>query len=228
MRGNCACTNQIQAACGSGRKPDMFIPPAEPCPKPGYIPVGCIGSLTFTNAAVINPGETATYRIPTYQPLMLAAILFVGVDANVGTAVISDIRVAGQPLFSRVESGNFGDAAQVAGLGQLTGLNSALYEAGLNPLPPQDYFDNNVPLEIDVTNPASATAPVAANEATIRLYLSNMYEVYGDGSFGMPPLGNFSKEGTRPKGYDTVIRVLRSLARSGQMALAEAEKSLVG
>lgn len=165
-------TNTLGQCMGGGFR--SYAPAAlERGCQAGFIPPGCKGSIGVRLAAA---------AITTIDPFQVTRIIAIMDTGSAATAVISQITVDGQPLFPTLAT-----VSTDPGLGLISTLTPALYEAGGNPLPPMPNINN--------THPALITSAVGAIVIAYRVYLGNPAadDVFLDdkdaGAVGKPPGG---------------------------------------
>lgn len=129
---------------GGGHCPDRgsgFQSQARPASlggcAPGTVPPMCDTTIRIQGAKAVAGLESI--EIGPYQSLQLLAIVDLAATPGV---TLDDLLINEQSVFSKFKA-DVGTAFFVAGLGDLANLTPALYDAGLNPIPPTPLSDQN-------------------------------------------------------------------------------------
>lgn len=143
--------NDNLGECMGGGFRSYAPPPLAAGCAPGYIPPGCKGSIGVRLAAS---------AVTTVNPFQVTRVIAIMDTGSAATATITNLQVDGQSLFPPLET-----ASTDPGLGLISTLTPALYEAGGNPLPPMPNIDN--------THPINITSGGGAVVVAYRVYLGN-------------------------------------------------------
>lgn len=128
-------------------------PPQKRGCAPGFVPAMCDTTRRIT--FILTAAAVDTVKIGSWQPLQPLAIVDVGSGASVA---IDDMRVNGQPIFTKFDDNSTVTGSLVAGLGTVSDLTFEAIRSGANPFPPSPLTDNVNKLEIDISGTATQVA----------------------------------------------------------------------